>query len=106
MSDKPLKAFERWCAQFIGGQRYTANQGDRVDVESDGALFQCNEVKTLSLDTLTCLAEEMSGLANHKNKVGGVLVKVRRGGGQKSAPLVVLTADIFDQYFNLRKDGY
>ena len=105
MSDKPWKAFERWCAQFIGGRRHTANQGDRVDVESDGALFQCKEVKTISLNTLTCLAKEMSGRANHKNKVGGVLVKVRRGGGLKSVPLIVLTADMFDQYFSLRKDG-
>ena len=103
MPDKPWKGFERWCARFIDGKRYPANMGDRVDVESESALFQCKEVKNLSLNTLTLLAEEMAELAHQKNKVGGVLVKVRRGGGRQSVPLVVLTAPMFQQYFCLRK---
>ena len=103
MPNKPWKVFERWAAEFIGGERYPANMGDRIDVESESAVFQCKELKVLSLNELTKLAEEMAKIGNEWNKVGGVFVKVRRGGGRKSVPLVILTAPMFDQYFCLRK---
>jgi hypothetical protein len=57
---------------------------------------QCKLVKTLSLNALTKLAEEMTGLA----KIGAVFVKVRRGCGQGSAPLVVMTFQEFQRLLN------
>jgi hypothetical protein len=85
------KAFERLCADLIQGKRFWANSGERLDIEGEHIIGQCKLVKHLSLNALTKLAEEMTG----QEKIGIVCVKVRRGCGQESAPLVVMTFDEF-----------
>ena len=55
MADKHWKAEERAVATLIGGQRYPANQGDRVDVESPSTVVQVKHVQRLSLAQLEAL---------------------------------------------------
>ena len=85
------KQFERDAAQLIDGKRFWSNSGERLDIEGEHIMGQCKLVKNMSLNALTKLAEEMTGQA----KIGIVCVKVRRGCGQASAPLVVMTFDEF-----------
>ena len=51
---------------------------------------QCKLVHTMSVNTLSKLAEEMAALAA-PSQIGIVCLKVRRGRGRISAPLVVMT---------------
>lgn len=95
------KQFERESAHLIDGKRYWANSGERLDVEGPWMIGQCKLVKNLSLNALTILAEEMTGLP----KVGAVFTKVRRGCGQVSAPLVVMTFDEFRRLMQLFNGG-
>ena len=91
------KAFERACAALIGGFRFWANSGERVDVEGPWMIGQCKLVKTLSLNALTKLVEEMTfeqkpiDPATGQPKIGAVFVKCRRGCGQASEPMVCLS---------------
>ncbi|MBI4636123.1 MAG: hypothetical protein HY727_07205 [Candidatus Rokubacteria bacterium] len=91
MADAAWKAFERDVAELLGGRRFWANAGERLDVESDGAIAQCKLVKRLSLEALSQLAEEVEREAASKFKAGVVAVKVRRGAGRKSPLLLVVT---------------
>ena len=85
------KAFEREAATLFAGARFWANSGERADFE--GSIFgtkvrgQCKLVKTLSLESLTQLAEEPG--------IEVVCVKRRRGKGKPSQPLVVMTFEKF-----------
>lgn len=85
------KQFERDVASLLGGTRFWANSGERLDCESPTAIAQCKLVKVLSLEALTQLAEEVEAAAAPKFKAGVVAVKVRRGRGKKSPMLLVVT---------------
>lgn len=91
MADCAWKQFERHAASLFDGKRYWANAGERVDFESEWAIGQCKLVKSLSLEALTQLAEEMEADAGKKEKVGVVVTKVRRGSGTPSPTLIVMT---------------
>ena len=93
MADKPWKQFERHAASLFDGKRHWANSGERVDFESEWAIGQCKLVKSLSLEALTKLAEEMEEEAKKKGKIGVVCTKVRRGSGKTSPTLVTMTED-------------
>ena len=97
MSDKHWKQFERDAARLLGGQRYPANSGGRVDVESDRYVAQVKLVKTCSLASLEALAVEMAALGEERNKTGIVIVKRRAGRGTPTPPLVVMTEDAFSR---------
>ena len=86
------KQTERDVAKVVGGKRYPANQGDRVDVESPVYVVQVKERKALSLEELTKLVEEMEAIGLTKGKLGLVAVKVRRGRGKPSPLLIVQSA--------------
>lgn len=86
------KAFERRMAALFETTRHPANQGGRVDFTGQGVIGQCKEVKTMSLERITQLVEEMDSLAG-ANRIGVVCVKVRRGRGQASPALVVVSAE-------------
>lgn len=94
------KQLERDAAALFGGKRAWANSGERLDFESATAIGQCKLVKTLSLEALTKLAEEMELAGNQKKKLGVVCVKRRRGKGKPSPMLVVMTDDTFKHIFN------
>lgn len=93
------KCFERAAAALIDGKRFWSNSGERLDIEGPWMIGQCKLVRVLSLNALTKLAEEMTGLA----KIGAVFVKVRRGCGQESAPLVVMTFEEFRRFLECWK---
>ena len=93
MSKTGWKQHERESAELIDGRRFPANMGDRVDIESDWAVGQCKEVKSLSLVALSALAVEMHEIGAAKSKVGVVIVKASLGSGRKSPRLVVLHED-------------
>ncbi len=86
------KALERTVGKLIDGRRYPANQGDRVDCESERYVVQVKERKALSLEELTKLVEEMEAIGVTKGKLGLVAVKVRRGRGKPSPLLIVQSA--------------
>ena len=94
MGDKQWKQFERNSAALFGGKRFPANMGHRLDFLSPQFAGQCKEVKSLSLEALTQLVEELDELAPKEDppRLGAVCVKVRRGTGRPSPALVVLSA--------------
>ena len=86
------KAEERLVARLLGGSRYPANSGGRVDVESDTYLGQVKNVARLSLAQLEELALEMATLAQDQDKVGIVVVK-RKGGRGRETPRLIIMAE-------------
>jgi hypothetical protein len=95
MPDKPWKQFERDSASLFGGVRFPANIGERVDFHGTRVRGQCKLVKSLSLEALTKLVEEMDSLTKNTADAGVVCVKVRRGTGKSSPPLAVFSFDGF-----------
>ncbi len=90
MPDKPWKAEERHVARLLGGHRYPANSGGRVDVEGPSVVAQVKHVQRLSLAHLETLAVEMERLGRQRGKVGLVVVKRRAGRGQRTPRLIVV----------------
>jgi hypothetical protein len=80
---------------LIGGQRYPANQGGLIDVESAQYVAQCKEVRVLSLAALEALALAIEREAEIRAKIGLVIVKRRAGRGMRTPKLVILTARQF-----------
>jgi len=95
MTDKPWKATERDVAHFLGGRRYAANTGGRVDVESPTVVAQLKHVQRLSLAQLELLAVEMEEIGKERGKVGVVAVKRRAGRGRSTRTLIVMTEAAF-----------
>lgn len=93
MGDHGWKAFERRVAALIGGSRFWANSGEKVDCESDALVVQCKNVKTLSLQALSILALQAQADGAARGKVGIVAVKRRSGRGVDSPVLIVVTAE-------------
>ena len=91
MPDEPWKHEERAVARLLGGLRYPANSGGRVDVEGPRVLAQVKHVRRLSIAALQALALEMAELGQKRGKAGLVVVKRRAGRGQPTPRLVVLT---------------
>jgi len=95
------KAFEQHAAWLFGVHRAWANSGERLDfprpdqMEKSPVIGQCKNVKALSVNELTHLAEEVAGEGLKLEKLGVVCVKVRRGRGQSSRPLVVMTDEMW-----------
>jgi hypothetical protein len=101
---KAWKQFEADAAALFHTKRFWANSGERLDFEgsitrplpgwegdvaanTEKVRGQCKLVKNLSLEALTKLAEEPG--------VDVVCVKVRRGAGNLSPALVVMTFDTY-----------
>ena len=96
MPDRPWKAAERRAADLIGGKRYPANLGAKVDIESSWACGQVKEVATLSLAALTTLAVEAAVQGHEVGKSGFVFVRHHQGRGRHAQPmLVVCTEEVF-----------
>ena len=93
MSRTGWKQRERDVARTVGGRRYPANTGARVDVESDGHVIQVKERKTLSLAQAEALAVEMERIAFQMSppKLGELWVKRSAGRGTSTPWLVVMT---------------
>ncbi len=95
LSNKPWKSTERDVARLLGGSRYPANSGGRIDVESSEYVAQVKHVQRMSLAQLEALAIEMERLGAEKSKVGLVVVKRRAGRGNPTPGLIVMTEDMF-----------
>ncbi len=93
--DKPWKQFERDVARLLGGERYPANSGGRVDVESPTLVVQVKHVQRLSLAQLELLAVEMEAIGKERDRVGVVAVKRRAGRGHSTRTLIILTEAAF-----------
>jgi hypothetical protein len=89
------KGVERSAAKLIGGARYPANQGGRVDVESDGWVVQVKSRRTLSLAQIEALAVEMERVATQKGKLGAVVVKRSAGRGVETPHLIIVTESVW-----------
>lgn len=75
MTDRPWKQEERQVARLLGGNRYPANSGGRVDVEA--------------------LPLEMQAVGAESGKVGVVVIKRRAGSGRDTPRLVVMTEEVW-----------
>ncbi len=108
MPDKPWKGEERQAATLIGGTRFAANTGGRIDAESPQIVAQVKHVKRLSLAELEALAVEMATLGAKRGKVGVVVVKRRAGRGMPTNRLVVMTQAVFEAVFAIpvKDDGH
>ncbi len=95
MADKHWKATEREVARHLGGERYPANSGGRIDVESAEYVAQVKHRKTMSVPELERWAIEMERLGAEKGKIGLVVVKRRAGRGHPTKALVILTEAAF-----------
>jgi len=91
MADRAWKHEERQVARMLGGRRYAANTGGRVDVESPTVVAQVKHVQRLSLAQLEELCVEMAALGQEQGKLGLVTVKRRAGKGIHTERLVVMT---------------
>lgn len=89
------KAHERSSAALVGGIRYAANTGGRVDVESSWAVGQCKNVARMSLTEASALCQEMERIGRKRNKIGVLIVKQRAGQGKWTPDLVMMTAAMF-----------
>jgi hypothetical protein len=89
------KAEERRAAALIGGTRYAANSGGRVDAESPRVICQVKHRRVCSLAELERLALELGALGRQRGKVGVVVVKRRAGCGYKTPRLFVMTEEAF-----------
>ena len=98
MSNTSWKQMERDVGELVDGKRYPANQGGRVDVSGPFHVVQCKERKSLSLEQLTQLVEEIEAIGLKEGKVGLVAVKVRRGRGKQSPILIVQSATQWRQH--------
>lgn len=96
------KQFERECAAFVGGFRYPADTGGRVDVESQLVVAQCKKTKGLSHQQLANLALEMQREGYARNKLGVVLHQVPPGPGRKGIGLITFTWEMCDEYYSFR----
>ncbi len=101
MADKCWKAEERVVARLIGGTRYPANSGGRIDVEGPAVLAQVKHVKRLSLTELGTLAVEMATQGAKRGKVGVVVVKRRAGRGTPTPRLVAMCEATFERLLDL-----
>ena len=95
MPDRPWKHEERAVARLLGGSRYPANSGGRVDVEGHRFVCQVKYVRRLSLAHLEALALELAELGRERSKVGIVVVKRRAGRGQATPRLIVMTEAVW-----------
>ena len=97
MARKSWKQRERQVARTVGGKRYPANTGGRIDVESDVHVIQVKERKILSLREAEAIAVEMERIGNQKTppKIGSLWVKRSGGRGVETPWLVVMTESVW-----------
>ena len=93
--DKPWKQEERNAARLLGGKRYPANSGGRVDVETDDVVAQVKHRKTMSVPELERWATEIEQIGAEKGKTGILVVKRRTGRGHPTRTLIILTEAAF-----------
>lgn len=119
MADKPWKQFERDMAKLIGGNRFWANSGESIDVEGPVFLGQCKHVKSMSLNAIAQLAEDVAEEGRRhmhllsidkvvdSPKLGIVCLRTRPGRGKKSKTIVVMDESVFRALFPTGgKDGH
>jgi len=90
-------------AHLLGGRRYAANSGGRVDVESDQYVAQVKLVKTLSLAQLEELCVEMTALGQEQGKLGLVTVKRRAGRGIHTERLICMTEGVWKKLWERKE---
>ena len=93
MSKTGWKKAERDVARKVGGTRYPANTGGRVDVESKDHLIQIKERQRCSMREAEAIAVEMERLATQKSppRIGTFWFKRSAGRGVETPWLVIMT---------------
>ena len=89
------KGFERRVARTLGGARFWANSGEKIDVESNRFVCQCKNVARMSLGELTRLAEAAERDGAEKGKLGLVAIKLRAGRGSETSVISAMTERTF-----------
>lgn len=90
------KALERIVADILGGHRFWANSGEKVDCESDRFVVQAKHVETMSLGAMTRLALQAESDAKERGgKIGVCAAKLRLGYGVRTPVLFIMTEGEF-----------
>lgn len=97
MSDQ-WKQIERDLAKLIGGERLKFRFTDG-DAESDFAVGEAKNRKTMTYRELEDWAVQIANRGNALNKLGVLYTKRKAGRGVQTPALVVMTADMFQQWF-------
>jgi hypothetical protein len=93
------KGCERSAAALLGGTRYPANTGGRLDCVGPKVVAQVKHVRTLSLASVEALAMEAAQEAVKLDppRLGALIVKRSAGVGVKTPHLVVMTEETWKQ---------
>lgn len=91
MSKTGWKQRERDAASLIHGQRFPANTGGDVDVESSTLSVQVKERRTFSLKQIEEVALEIERVGFQRQRIGVLMVKRSAGKGKSTPWLFVLT---------------
>jgi hypothetical protein len=95
MSRRGWKHREREAARLLGGTRFPANMGGRLDGESSSYVWQCKATARLSLAQIEALTVEMDRLGTQRLKHGLLLVKRAAGRGVETPWLIVVTESVW-----------
>ena len=94
--------YERKCAAVIGGKRFAASSGGRVDIESDSLVAQCKERAEISFPEMGRLAAEMEAIGKERGKLGVLFVRHKAGRGFPSPGMVVMSHATFEALLERR----
>lgn len=86
------KKRELEAASILHGQRFPANTGGSVDVESAGYCVQVKARRVFSLKQIEAAVLEIDRVAQQKQKQGMVMLKRAAGKGKETPWLIVVTA--------------
>ena len=95
MARSTWKQAERDAASLLHGQRFPANQGGPVDVETDRCVVEVKNVRRLSLLEIERESLAIERVGAVKRKVGVVMVHRSAGRGHKTPWIVCMTASMF-----------
>ena len=101
MHSSTWKAFERDCAAFIGGKRYPANMGGKIDVEGPTCVGQVKKRTNLSHADLSKEVMKMDAIGRDKGKIGCVLHEIPRKAGCSKIRMITMSWATFDEWFSM-----
>lgn len=99
MGNKAWKQVERDAAKLFGGKRFPANSGHRIDGESALFVWQVKHRKNHTMADMFNLAVEMNAYGKACGKMGLVYLRDKPGRGGKATSLVVMTEEVFKQFY-------
>jgi hypothetical protein len=92
MSRRGWKGTERAAAKLIGGARFPANSGGRIDCQNSVCVVQVKNTARFSLRQIENLVVEMERLGALQHKAGLLAIKRSAGRGRETPMIICMTA--------------